>query len=237
MSTNVASRKKPGHNAVKGVQGFQSTTRHEPTGEQSLGAEAVGTNTNGWGEPTPKGIKAGPYTRRHTDQPVLTLDGIEVTPQRRPISDKYVAQTKRGVLVMTYAAAFHSPDGQYAVVHETFSRDGYRIDTEVDDDQNIVDANDTEQSTVIAHGKHLLTSPPEMGRMSLIAVPSVEPAVVEPIAEADVLNERHPAKVNDRGETVYQAHCTHCGEFVDETEEMPPSDYLCDECLDGYANQ
>lgn len=41
---------------------------------------------------------------------------------------------------------------------------------------------------------------------------------------------QHPQEVDADGEIVYQAHCVGCGKYVEDWDEVPPADFLCDDC-------
>lgn len=42
--------------------------------------------------------------------------------------------------------------------------------------------------------------------------------------------EQHPPVVDADGDIVYLAHCVQCGVYVEDWDEVPPADYLCEQC-------
>lgn len=44
------------------------------------------------------------------------------------------------------------------------------------------------------------------------------------------LLDQHPPVVDRDGDIAYQAHCVRCGVYVEDWDEMPPADYLCERC-------
>lgn len=46
---------------------------------------------------------------------------------------------------------------------------------------------------------------------------------------------QHPTKIGPGGQVLWMAHCSACGDYVDDVDHQPPADFLCERCEAGLA--